>query len=244
MRLLLVRHGVAQHNSAAGRFETREETMQNVYLSETFFDCALTSRGSDQAVALFPSFVAHHNSSSLIFCSPLTRAIQTCLLAITGAGGAGGGGGGERNSEEQHKVILDESLREVTGLHPCDRRRPRREIEQLWNEHAVDVDATNIPDDDTDTAWNPTKRETLESVQARARTFLRSVARRAMSTETKAAWVFSHGVLLEQMLFAFGGTLLTPSPNADTSWLTNEKWRFMNANIVDVELDVQAALAL
>ncbi|KAJ8901953.1 hypothetical protein NDN08_004155 [Rhodosorus marinus] len=112
--LHLIRHGQGSHNL--------EALMQNsvcvcatdgrpncCYNNPEHFDPRLTDLGREQASSLSKRGL----TPDLIVVSPLTRTLQTASLAFP---------------ETKIPMLVKEDIREVLGLHECDRRRKISEV--------------------------------------------------------------------------------------------------------------------
>jgi broad specificity phosphatase PhoE len=79
--LHLVRHGESEYNAACG-------APGSSWDEPLIFDAPLSTLGRAQASALGPALAALVSTNVLWVTSPLTRAIQTCLLVRARANGA------------------------------------------------------------------------------------------------------------------------------------------------------------
>ena len=108
-RIHFVRHGQGTHNLLA------KEIGFTAYKDERVADARLTELGREQASKNQPSTA--ELPLNIVYVSPLSRAVETALLAFKGA---------------QEKGVLfqaAENLREQIGCHCCDRRRSVDEIQ-------------------------------------------------------------------------------------------------------------------
>jgi broad specificity phosphatase PhoE len=128
---------------------------EDEYKNWAWHDARLTDTGRAQAEALMPVMSAH--ALDVVFVSPLSRTIQTALLAIPAG---------------PPFVVLD-MIRERNGAHPCDKRRPKAELAADFPR--VDFSPLSAEEDDS---WTP-EREPLDALVARAGDFLRFAAARA-----------------------------------------------------------------
>lgn len=203
----LIRHGLGFHNVAGQKDHDQ-------YKSWEFEDAHLTAEGWAQALALGqhirslgPTFRA-----DAVVISPLTRALET-------AAGAFGVGPWQRSDPqppfmveqtdvpgkraEMHAIsaagcpplIAWEGCREHLGVHPCDKRRPLREVKPCFP--AVDF---SLVEDEEDVLWRLEHRETHEEIRRRGVRFLQWL----MSRPEQHIAVVSHSSFFFFMLQAFG----------------------------------------
>lgn len=110
-----VRHAQGEHNVAGER--DRKE-----YLREDLIDAVLSDKGKQQCSALLDkldSADSNHVSKDahLLVVSPMRRTLETALL-------------GFKNHVDRIPWVALESLREKTGLHPCDCRLSVKELQE------------------------------------------------------------------------------------------------------------------
>lgn len=171
--VVLLRHGEAAHNAAAGARGNAE------YRSEEWADARLTERGREQARVVRREFESSGDSVDVVIVSPLSRALETAMIVF----------GDASVPLECHSTV-----RECCGQNPCDRRRPTAE---LRIEFPV-VDMSSLTP--TDEEWSP-EREPMEALDARAREFVLTLARRR---EARIA-VVSHNDFLQAVHRVFAG---------------------------------------
>ncbi len=101
-----VRHAEGEHNAAAA-------INHDAYLEEQFEDSLISPKGFTQchALATDKNLVASVLSAQLLLTSPMRRTMQTATLSFPYLMG-------------KIPWIALESIRETTGIHPCDRRHP------------------------------------------------------------------------------------------------------------------------
>ena len=99
------------------------------------------------------------------YCSPLRRCLQTCnitwgtLRLPASEDGKGG-----------FKVLIKEGLREVMGVHTCDRRSSKAEIEGFfaeWSESGQMVFEAGFAEEDE--LWEVDRRESDADIDSRVR---------------------------------------------------------------------------
>lgn len=144
------------------------------YLNVANADARLTQRGRMQATTIGSKLVHTKPIPELVLVSPLFRTLQTCSIAM---------------STIPHlnvPIIAIEAIRERMGLHVCDKRSKKNELENIFKT----IDFSNIqPGDDPN--FFP-QRESVELTAKRGKAFLLSLRSRP---ETSIA-LFSHSSLL------------------------------------------------
>lgn len=100
-----VRHAEGEHNVAG-----REDPLKG-YLRPELEDAILTKQGIDQCKQLHSKTQDKLQSVELLVVSPMNRTIQTAMHSFP-------------QFVNTLPWIAVESVREQTGLHPCDRRKP------------------------------------------------------------------------------------------------------------------------
>lgn len=201
--LHLVRHAQGFHNVAGGK-DPKE------YLSYDYLDASLTPLGWEQVDNLWKHVEARGLSKKieLVITSPLTRTMQTAV-------GSFGGGGYTDGIDVKPLMVADaassgrpaisslncppflavELCREHLGVHPCDKRRSKREYESLFP--AIDF---SLIENDEDILWKEDVRETNEEVAARGKEFMKWL----WSRKEKEIAIVSHSGFLFHTLSAFG----------------------------------------
>ena len=115
-----VRHGQGFHNLMAdlakqdGRtWENCTNTPENPYVMPEITDAPLTNKGREQAAILQPTIQALEATKKpqLVVLSPNCRALQTGVIAFQELIG-------------KIPFLAHEMVREETGVHVCDKRRP------------------------------------------------------------------------------------------------------------------------
>lgn len=118
---MFIRHGHAYHNDAVDKFGEQE------YENPKWTDPELTSKGFWQTEDhLLPKIIRPINENiRAIYSSPLTRCIQTANII--------------QESLIDYPVIqLTDSLIERQGNHPCNWRKHKDDIAELWDK-TVDI---------------------------------------------------------------------------------------------------------
>ncbi len=156
---------------------------ESEYKNWKWHDARLTPLGEEQARALRPAMAAHR--VDVVLTSPLSRTIQTALLAIP----------------EGPPFVVEAGCRERNGTHPCDKRRSRAELRADFPLLQLDNLATE--EDDT---WTDV-REAESDLNARAGRFCETLAARP---EEHIA-VVSHNDFLTALLFSSELRLADPA---------------------------------
>jgi broad specificity phosphatase PhoE len=167
-----VRHAEGHHN-VAGRTDPAG------YLREDLEDAELTDFGKKQCQKLNALHGAKVSGAQLVVFSPMNRTIQTASLSFP---------------ELINKVpwVAVEQLREQSGLHPCDRRKPISEHKKTYPH----VDFGQIKDNEDKLYRLFPQRERESDVTIRARKFMQWLKQRP---ESEIIVVSHHKYL--QMLF-------------------------------------------
>ena len=109
---VFVRHGEAEHNVA---FHEKGEA---AFLDETNKDAPLTAKGKEQAAATARALAPLRILD--IWCSPLTRCIQTALELFEETGA-------------QDFILHDNLLERLGGGHICNTRKPKHELTEKYS---------------------------------------------------------------------------------------------------------------
>jgi broad specificity phosphatase PhoE len=142
-----VRHGQGTHNKLA------EEIGHSAYQSPQVADARLTALGQQQAAAN-QEYTATLAGVSVVFVSPLSRAVETALIAFAST------------AERGVPFIANEDLREQIGRNYCDQRRSVTEVTKDFPQ----VDFTQLRTE-ADELWTP-ERESKASVAQRGHAFM------------------------------------------------------------------------
>lgn len=120
---------------------------------------SLTDTGETQAASLAPELLLEENRVEVVLLSPLSRAIQTGLLAFP-----------KGHCSPPFEAVED--LRERSGTHPCDKRRSKAELRAAFPR----VNFDGLPSDE-DTLWRE-ERESQHDLAARAARLLDALMKR------------------------------------------------------------------
>lgn len=202
-----VRHGQGFHNLMAdlahqqGRTWVQfSQTPDNPYVMPEILDAPLTEMGRQQAY-LLQSYVHSMNDDEekpeLVVLSPNCRALQTGIIVFASLLG-------------HVPFLAHEMVREETGVHRCDQRRPvsRQSVE------FPQVDFSLISSED-DPIFHETTRETKRQVGDRIYEFLEWLSQRP----EKRFGISSHSGWL---LTLFNGVCETEDDSLKTWWQTGE----------------------
>ncbi|CAM9465379.1 unnamed protein product [Ectocarpus fasciculatus] len=141
-----LRHAEGTHNEAALK-EGRAAFSKIEHL-----DARLTDLGKEQCATLKAANHGIEKEAELVVVSPLTRAIQTAMLAI--------------DQVEGVPWVALECVRERAGVQPCDRRRCVSELKMEYPNISFDA---ITDDDDAYFDAQGDERETYDSVAHRGR---------------------------------------------------------------------------
>lgn len=180
-----VRHGQGFHNLMAdlakqeGRtWENCTNTPENPYVMPEITDAPLTAKGRNQAALLQPVVAAMETDAKpqLVVLSPNCRALQTGVIAF---------------KELVGKVpfVAHEMVREETGIHVCDRRRPTSE--QASEFPMVDF---SLLTDEEDLLFDQNKRETKAELTERIYRFFEWLEKRdeiVVGVSSHSAWLLA-----------------------------------------------------
>jgi broad specificity phosphatase PhoE len=130
VQFVFLRHGEATHNEA---FHRKNENETEVFTNKEFRDAPLTPLGIEQAQAVGEKLVKEFGMDgwTAIWCSPLTRAIQTANEIY--------------EEINVHETILHDNLIEMQGKnYVCNHRSTRDEIDKMYynmwdTKHLADV---------------------------------------------------------------------------------------------------------
>ena len=142
------------------------------YKNWAWRDSRLTDLGKQQASSARPEIERY--AIDVVLVSPLSRTIQTGLLAIPPG----------------PKFIVEDDVRERIGVHPCDLRRSRTELAADFP--SVDVTTLSTEEDDK---WTP-EREPWADLVDRA---MRVLAKLKARDETNIA-IVTHNDFLQALL--------------------------------------------
>ncbi|XP_074279081.1 phosphoglycerate mutase-like protein 1 [Silene latifolia] len=201
--LHFVRHAQGFHNVAG-------EKDHQAYSSYDYLDASLTPLGWEQVDNLRNHVQATglSNKIDLVIISPLTRTLQTAVGVFGGGdysdgidvlplmvADAGNSGRPAISSFNCSPFLAVELCRELLGVHPCDKRKTKREYQSSFP--AIDF---SLIESDEDIMWREEKRETDEEVAERGMKFMKWL----WSRREKEIAIVTHSGFLFHTLSAFG----------------------------------------
>ena len=167
-----VRHGQGFHNLMAdlARTQGREwkqfahDDVNNPYIMPEILDAPLTEKGRQQALLLQPVVQALKEQPQLVVLSPNCRALQTGVIVF------------DHLLMTEHNVpfVAHEMVREETGVHICDKRRP---VQQQAREFPQ-VDFSLLFESNEDPLYREHTRETKAAVGERIYQFMEWLSQR------------------------------------------------------------------
>lgn len=157
-------------------------------MNDEHLDAHLTQRGRLQAATAGSSLLQTTPAPQMAFVSPMSRTLQTATIALS------------KCAELNIPLIAEESIRERIGVHPCDKRSAREDIEKLY----PGVDFSRI-ENGPDTIWTE-QRETEDTLAARGKTFFLSLLKHPETTFA----VFTHSSFLYNTI---NRSFVTSDPN-------------------------------
>ena len=176
MKLYLVRHGFAYHNLAA------HIQGDKAYNMSEFQDAHLTPDGILQAQDLRK--VLNAVTFNTIYCSSLTRCIQTCDNCVT----------------TDLIVKLDDRLMEPQGHHICNKRKDKEEVKKFIQNLNNRYELYNVKEDYDGHINNPEKgKEVLERINS----FITEIVKKHKSTD-KVLVVSHHDWLYHFFQYVIG----------------------------------------
>jgi hypothetical protein len=202
-----VRHGQGFHNLMADLakeagvvWENCTNTPENPYVMPEISDAPLTAKGREQAALLQPVVAAlkkAQKAPQLVVLSPNCRALQTGVIAFRellaeredAATVADAAVGDENALDDPVPFLAHEMVREETGVHVCDKRRP---TSQQASEFPM-VDFSLLTDEE-DTIFQHDKRETKAELTERIYKFFEWLETRDESivgVSSHSAWLLA-----------------------------------------------------
>jgi broad specificity phosphatase PhoE len=188
-----VRHGQGFHNLladlarawAGADWEPYARTPENPYLRPELLDAPLTEQGRQQALQLQGAVRALVHPPELVVCSPHCRALQTGALAFASLMGTSSSG-----SAGAVPFVAHEMVREETGVHLCDKRRP---VSQQRAEFPH-VDFALLEESEDDPLFRDDQRESKLAVAQRIYAFLEWLDRRPekhVAVNSHSGWLLT-----------------------------------------------------
>ncbi|KAJ7046333.1 histidine phosphatase superfamily [Mycena alexandri] len=186
------RHGQGWHNVAEAKYGTQawDDYWAMLYGDGELTwgpDPELTDLGKDQASRLNHLWKEELGAAipppEKLYCSPMTRAMQTNILTFEGV--------------STRRTLVVENCREEYGEHTCDKRNTRTYISDTFPQLDIDGDLT-----EDDQLWEAETRETAAHATARAKTVLDQIFR----DDEHATFlsITAHGGIINGFLHALG----------------------------------------
>jgi broad specificity phosphatase PhoE len=116
-----LRHAQGHHNVAG------EKLGEEGYCSEEYLDSTLTDLGLSQCSKCCEENFDIVKTSELMIVSPMRRTLQTAFHSFPHC-----------FENENIPILALEHIREQSGLHPCDKRLAKTELEQFYASKSVD----------------------------------------------------------------------------------------------------------
>lgn len=165
-----VRHGQGFHNlmadiaSKEGRkWEQYSLKPENPYIMPEIYDAPLTEKGRQQALKLQSVVEGLENQPELVVLSPNCRALQTGVLVFENL----------LSFDKKVPFISHEMAREETGVHICDKRRPKSRQAKEFPQ--VDF---SLLETEEDVIFRPEQRDSKAEVGERIYKFMEWLSQR------------------------------------------------------------------
>ena len=193
--LFLGRHGQGWHNVAEAKYGTKAwdcyYSFLDGYDNMTWADARLTPVGQQQARDVNTLWSSQLKNGiptpDTYYVSPLTRTIETADLSFQGL---------HLPKDKEYKPYIKELLREALGVHTCDRRSTKSEIENMFPHVTIEPGFS-----DPDPLWEADYREPQSARRYRLATFLDDI----FSTDENMFLSFtSHSGAIASILEAVG----------------------------------------
>lgn len=165
-----IRHGLAMHNVLYKKYGTP------IFSDPHYVDTLLVPEGHKQSIQLGKTWT-DINKIELVIVSPLKRTLDTAINIF--------------QDKQVPIVALDESREYPLGLHTCNKRKYKEELEILY----PTVDFSSL-ETNYDNLWNSKQYETIESLQKRIDNVLNYIQQ---VNETNIALI-NHSSFLSHMI--------------------------------------------
>ncbi|KIO23881.1 hypothetical protein M407DRAFT_77591, partial [Tulasnella calospora MUT 4182] len=211
--VFLGRHGEGYHNVAEAFYGTKAWddywSLQNGNGTITWGpDAELTELGMEQARMAHTRWVAELDAGggvplpTKIYSSPLSRAGKTLEITF-------------RDVSNERPLIM-ENLREVIGVHTCDKRSTRSKIHRAFPQFDIEQGFT-----EEDLLWKPDVRETDKERDIR----VRRVFDKILQTDDTYIAIVAHGGVIQSSLQVIGHRPY-PVMTGGTYMLASQKFVF------------------
>lgn len=189
--IVFMRHGVARHNIL---INNRRPNLEDPAL----WDPSLILEGRTRVVQAGDAIVQWWQTTQggetieLIVTSPLTRCIQTAILAFVP-------GDQYREGTTAPPLLCKQDIREAFGKHYPDKRREKSVLQRYWPAVQFEADMSEYDND-----WSPTSRENWDEIRIRLDRFLAWL----VTVPQNNIVVVSHGVSIEYLFRTYLPNLL------------------------------------
>ncbi|KAL8674636.1 MAG: hypothetical protein Q9168_000944 [Polycauliona sp. 1 TL-2023] len=166
--LYMARHGQGVHNVAEKKYGINTTSKRYWAALEgdstsNWVDAHLTDTGIQQAKAVNAFWkhqieIAKTPAPQTYYCSPLYRCLQTANFTFTDL---------DLPTDRPYKPVVKEFLREVNGIHTCDRRSRKSSLLQAFPNFIFEPSMT-----EDDELWSSTERETNPEIDTRVKMLL------------------------------------------------------------------------
>ncbi|KAL5632159.1 hypothetical protein ACGC1H_000239 [Rhizoctonia solani] len=162
-------------------------------------DALLTELGKQQAQLAHNAWVTELAKSdpvplpSKLFSSPMSRAASTLDITFTGILLT------ESGKNDKVRPYVMEGLREVIGVHTCDKRRTKSYIREAYNDFRIEPGFT-----EEDELWTADHRETNAETDSRLRATLDTIFGRLLGSKDTFISVTAHSGAISSALRVLG----------------------------------------
>jgi len=194
--LFLGRHGQGVHNVAEAKYGTKDWdcTWSKLEGDGTLYwvDPRLTPLGIEQVQAANNLWAKQLSDGKMpapqtYYTSPLDRCCHTAQITFSNL---------TLPSDQPFVPTVKELLREVNGVHTCDKRSTRTYIHTTYPSYVIEPSLT-----ESDELWSPTIRESDSQLDARLKSLLDDIF-----TNDESTWISltSHSAAIGSMLRVLG----------------------------------------
>jgi broad specificity phosphatase PhoE len=170
MKVILIRHGHAEHNLA---FDIAKDN--SVYRNNLYYNSSLTEKGITQCIDASINESTKTSHVNKVYCSPLRRCIQTGHIIFG----------------DNRLLFLEDDLIETKGPYPCNHRLP---LEDIVCEYE------NIVINNLDPHYvNSEKDEGIKALKMRANTSFERICKGAKSENLESIAIVTHHDWIEAL---------------------------------------------
>ncbi|CCO37212.1 putative phosphomutase PMU1 [Rhizoctonia solani AG-1 IB] len=162
-------------------------------------DALLTDLGKQQAQLAHNTWVTELAKPdpvplpTKLFSSPMSRAASTLDITFTGVLLT------ESGKKDKVRPYVMEGLREVLGVHTCDKRRTKTYIRQTYNDFRIEPEFT-----EEDRLWTADHRETNAETDIRLRAALNTIFGQLLGSKDTFISVTAHSGAISSALRVLG----------------------------------------